>query len=219
MRFVIVGYGRVGKRTVRVLAEEGHEVVVVDVDADAVERARQAGFEAVEGDGSAETTLDDAEIADADGVAGLTGDLNVNFAACLIGKANGCRTVLRISEDYDEQVYRKYADDVDEVIYPERLGAAGAKIALLGGDVSVVADVTEDLALSTIHVPEGSPVVGDRVIGIDLPGDARIYAHGDAREPMTIPLPKTMLRAGDRVAVVAERDALDDVREKLLGAE
>ncbi|MFC6725814.1 NAD-binding protein, partial [Halobium palmae] len=60
MRFVIVGYGRVGARTARILGEEGHDLVVVENDRDKVERAREAGFEVVEGDGSVESVLQEA---------------------------------------------------------------------------------------------------------------------------------------------------------------
>jgi trk system potassium uptake protein TrkA len=47
--------------------------------------------------------------------------------------------------------------------------------------------------------------------------DARIYAHGRAGESMTIPLPGTDIKAGDRVAVIADRDAVDRVRAGLIG--
>ena len=217
MRFVIVGYGRVGARTARVLQEEGHDVVIVDNDERKVERARETGFEVVEGDGSTESILEEAGIEDADAVAGLTGDPNVNFAACMIGAEFGCRTVMRISEDYREEIYQQYAEDVDEVIYPERLGAAGAKTALLGGNFNAITDLTERLQLSTVTIPDDSPVVGKRVTEIDLGRDARIYAHGRGREPMTIPLPGTTVEVGDHLALVTEREALPEVRTALLG--
>ncbi|ODR82967.1 potassium transporter Trk [Haladaptatus sp. W1] len=215
MRFIIVGSGRVGLRTARVLTEEGHEVVIVDDDPDRVERARDKGFTVTEGDGVKEDALVDAGLDTADAIAGLTGDLNVNFAACMVGKHHGCRTVMRIDEDYRADIYHKYADDVDEVIYPERLGAAGAKTALLGGDFDVIADLTENLQLTTMTIPSESPLVGTRVHAVELPTDARIYAHGRDRERMTIPLPGTKIEGGDRVALIAARDALPDVRERL----
>jgi trk system potassium uptake protein TrkA len=216
MHFVIVGYGRVGIRTARILAEEGHDLVVVDTDPQKVERATDDGYTVVEGDGADEATLERAGIDDADGLAALTGDLHTNFAACLVGKHHGCRTVLRIDDDYGEDVYRKYATDVDEVVYPERLGAAGAKTALLGGDFNVIADLTDELSLSVIQIPAGSPAVGERVNDLDISDRARIYAHGRSDEPMTIPLPGTRVEADDRVAVVAEHDALESVRSRLL---
>lgn len=219
MRFVIVGYGRVGARAARVLQEEGHDVVVVDNLDTKAERAREAGFEVVEGDGSNESVLRRAGIEDATAVGGLTGDPNVNFAACMIGAEFGCRTVMRISEDYRQEIYEQYADDVDEVVYPERLGAAGAKTALLGGNFNAIGDLTEQLGLSTVNIPEDSPAVGRKISDIDLGEDGIIYAHGRQREAMTIPLPGTKIEAGDQLALVTEQDALDSVRTVLLGRE
>ena len=217
MRFVIVGYGRVGARTARILKEEGHEVVLVENDRDKVERAQKAGFEVIEGDGSNESVLQKADLESADAVGGLTGDPNINFAACMIGKEHGCRSVLRIDEDYREEIYEKYAAEVDEIIYPERLGAAGAKTALLGGNFNAIGELTERLQLSTVTIPDESPVVGQRVNDIDLPQAARIYAHGRGHEPMTIPLPGTQVEAGDQVALLVERDSVEQVRKTLLG--
>jgi len=217
MQFVIVGAGRVGLRTARILQKEGHEVTLVENDADKAESARKEGFLVVEGDGASEEILEQTDLGTADAVGGLTGDLNVNFAACMIGKHYGCRTVLRIDEDYREDIYHKFADDVDEVVYPERLGAAGAKTALLGGNFNVIADLTEELQLTTVVVPDDSPVVGQQVSAVELPEDARIYAHGRARERMTIPLPNTTIEGGDQLAVIADRVALSDVRQRLQG--
>jgi trk system potassium uptake protein TrkA len=217
MKFVIVGYGRVGMRTSNILATEGHEVVVVEIDPEKVRKAEDAGLEAVEGDGEDERVLDRAGLDDADALAALTADLNVNFTACMVANGHGCRTVLRIDEDYRQEIYEKYAADVDEVVYPERMGAAGAKTALLGGDLDVLGDLTEYLTATTIDVPDGSPVIGQRVVELELPGDAHLYAHGRRKEPMTIPMPQTELREGDRVALIADQTALEDVRSMLRG--
>jgi len=220
MSFAIVGGGRVGLRTARILREEGYDVVIVERDPEKVERIEEEAFDVVEGDGANADVLTEAGIESASAVAGLTGDLNTNFAACMIGNEFGCRTVLRIDEDYRKAVYEKYADQVDEVIYPEQLGATGAKTALLGGTFNVLADLTEELRLLTITIPADSPVIGRRVRDlsevIDV-ADARIYAHGREAEAMTIPLPGTDVEANDRVAVIAGRDAVDRVRNGLLG--
>ncbi|MFC7018570.1 MULTISPECIES: potassium channel family protein [Haloarcula] len=217
MKFVIVGYGRVGTRTARILKSEGHAVTIVERDHEKVDRAREAGFEALQGDGSDESLLVEAGIETADAIGGLTGDLNVNFTACMVGREYGCRTVLRIDADYREEIYEKYAADVDEIIYPERLGAAGAKTALLGGDFNVLADLTEQLSVASVTVPDGSPVIGKRVVEVELPGDAHIYAHGRSREPMSIPLPQTVIEAGDSVAIMSTPEELEAVRASLRG--
>lgn len=218
MQIIVVGYGRVGSRTARVLAEEGYDVVVVDNNQLKIERAREAGIKAIHGDGSDESVLIEAGVESADALGGITGDVETNHDICLIGKRYGCRTVMRISEDLDSETYDEYVADADDVIYPQRLGAAGAKTALLGGSLNAIGDLTEQLQLTVIEVDADSPVVGERVSAIELPDTARLYAHGHQKEPMTIPLPTTTVEAGDRVALVVERDAMADIEKRLLGA-
>lgn len=217
MKFVIVGYGRVGTRTARILQSEGHDVTIVERDREKINRAEEDGFHVVDGDGSDELTLESAGIDTADAIGALTGDLNANFTACMIAKEHDCRTILRIDADYREEIYEKYAADVDEIIYPERLGAAGAKTALLGGDFNVLADLTEQLSIASVDVPENAPIIGKRVVEVSLPGDARIYAHGREHEPMSIPLPRTTVEAGDSLAVMTTPEGIDTVRSALRG--
>jgi trk system potassium uptake protein TrkA len=217
MRFVIIGSGRVGLRTARVLREEGHEVTLVEADANKVERARNDDFEVVEGDGAREEILAQADLESADAVGALTGDLNVNFAASMVGKHYGCRTVLRIDEDYREDIYRKFASDVDEVVYPERLGAIAAKNALMGGNVRAIADIAQNLQVVELTITDESPVKGYSNSELSLPADSRILAFGKADEAMGIPLPDDSLEVGDRVAVLADFAVLEDVRQILVG--
>jgi trk system potassium uptake protein TrkA len=218
MKFIILGFGRVGMRTARVLQSEGHAVVIVEKNPEKVARAREEGFAVVEGDAQAESVLERAGLEDADALGALTGDINVNFAACMMCEEHGCRTVLRIDEDYREEIYESYAEDVDEIIYPERLGAAGAKNALLGGDLNVLSELTEQLTATTIDVAADSPVVGQRVVEIDVPEGVRLYAHGRRNEPMTIPLPQTTVEAGDQIAFIATQDALAEMNALVGGA-
>ncbi len=218
MKFVIVGYGRVGIRTADLLRAEGHEVVIVEVVTEKAEAAREAGFDVIEGDGEDERVLERAGLHTTDALAALSGDLNVNFAACMVAKGHDCRTIMRIDEDYRQEIYEKYAADVDEVVYPERLGAAGAKTALLGGDLNVLGELTETLTATSIDIPEDAAVIGQRVVELDLPDGARLYAHGRRKEPMSIPLPQTVLKPGDRVALIAEQTSLDSIRATLQDA-
>ncbi|MEF8799550.1 MAG: TrkA family potassium uptake protein [Halolamina sp.] len=217
MEFCIIGAGRVGLRTARVLREEGYGVTVVEADPDRADRARNDGFSVVEGDGSRETVLAEAGIADVDAVGALTSDLNANFAACMVAKHHGCRTVMRIDDDYREEIYRTYADEVDEIIYPERLGAIGAKNALLGGNVQAIADIAADLQVLQITITDESPMEGYTISEIELPSKARLLAFGKRDEPMSIPLPDDTMETGDRVAVLSEIEALDMVRQLLVG--
>lgn len=217
MRFVIVGAGRVGMRTARVLREEGHETVLVEPDETTVERLEQEGFDVVEGDGSDEETLLGLDLADADGLAGLSGDVFVNLVACSIGKAHDCRTVLRVDGDYREYVVRKYVSEVDEVVYPERLGAIAAKNALVGGNVRAVADVAQHLQLLQLTVTSESPMRGYTLEELELPADARVLAFGKDDGRLRLPHGDVSIEAGDRVVVIADFDVLRDVEQIIVG--
>lgn len=217
MRAVIVGYGRVGIRTARIMKEEGHEVVIVDNDPEKITRADNEGFTAHFGEGDDPDVLDEAIEPEADVLAALTGDVEGNHSACLHAKKRGLRTVLRIDADYPQAQYERYEETADAIIYPELLGAAGAKTALLGGDVSVLAELAENLQLTVLTVKSDTEAVGTTIGRLELPAGARLYAHGRGDESLTIPLPSTTLEAGDRVALLVEGQAMDETRRCFLG--
>ena len=217
MRFVIIGGGRVGSRAARVLREEGHDVTIVERDPDRVERCRAADFEVVAGDGSHEDVLLQAGVDESDALGALTSDLNANFAACMIAKHHGCRTVMRIDEEYREEIYQKYAEEVDEIVYPERLGAIVAKNALLGGSIRAIADIAQNLQVVLLTVGEDSPMRGYTLSEVALPAQAEVLAFGKKDQPMGIPLSDDSLELGDRVAVLADFSALGEVRQLLVG--
>jgi trk system potassium uptake protein TrkA len=217
MLYVIVGAGRVGLRTARVLRESGHDVTLIERDENAIERARTAGFEVISGDGALEETLKQANLDEADALGALTGDLNDNFVACMIGKEHGCRTVMRIDEDYREEIYRRYASQVDEVIYPERLGAIAAKNALLGGNIRAVADIAQHLQLVEFTITDNSPMNGYSLDELELPANARLLAHGKGETPLVTPDPDETLELGDRLVILTDFDVLSDVRSIVVG--
>ncbi|QLG50921.1 potassium channel family protein [Natrinema halophilum] len=217
MRFVIIGAGRVGLRTARVVRDEGHEVSLIERDDRRIRRARNQEFTVVEGDGSREAVLEEAGVTQADAVGALTGDLNVNFTACMIASHYGCRTVMRIDEAYREGIYREYADQVDEVVYPERLGAIGAKNAMLGGTIRAIADIAPSLQVVELTITDSAPVNGYTISELQLPADATVLAFGKRDQPLGIPNADLTLEDGDRLVVLTDFDVLSEVRQLLVG--
>lgn len=217
MRFIILGAGRVGLRTARAIEGADHEVVLVDSNPEAVERARNEGFEVIEGDAATEEVLLEAGIESTDAVGALTGDLNANYAACMIANQYGCRTVMRIDEDYREEIYRRYVDEVDRIIYPERLGAIVTKNALTGGNIRAIADVEQNLQIVEFTVTDAAPMRGYTISELELPGEARLLAYGQRSEDLRLPTSDDSLEAGDRLVVLADSERLDEIRQIIVG--
>jgi len=217
MRFIIVGAGRVGLRTARAIRESGHDVVLVELDAEMAARAREEDFEVIEGDGGNEETLLQAGLEEAAALGALTGDLNVNFAACTIANHFGCRTVMRIDEDYREDIYREYVNEVDQVIYPERLGAIVAKNALVGGNIRAIADIEQNLQLVEFTVTESAPMHGYSFSELELPSRAKLLAIGTETESLRIPTPDDTLEVGTQLVILSDSEKMDDVRSIIVG--
>ena len=204
-------------RTARVLREEGHEVTLVEPDRKTVDRLTQEGYDVVQGDGSQEDVLLDLDLESVDGLAALSGEFDVNVLACMIAKSFGCRTVLRAGSDYDEYALRKYASDVDEVVYPERLGAIVAKNALLGGSIRAIADIAKHLQIVELTVTDVSPMHGYTLSELELPADSRLLAFGKRDGTFQLPSDDESLETGDRVIILADYEHLTDVRRLIVG--
>ncbi|WP_456481624.1 NAD-binding protein [Methanopyrus sp.] len=84
---IVCGFGRTGSRVAELLSERyKFDVVVVDEDEEAYERAVYRGFPAVLGDATKESTLREANIENARGVVVTTGDDRTNVFVTLLAK-------------------------------------------------------------------------------------------------------------------------------------
>lgn len=217
MRFIILGAGRVGLRTARAIRGSDHEVLLIDPDEVAVKRARGEGFEVIQGDGATEEVLVEAGIEQTDALGAVTGDINANYAACAIANQYGCRTVMRIDEDYREEIYQNYVDEVDQLIFPERLGAIVAKNALTGGNIRAIADVEQNLQIVQYTITDDSPMRDYTLSELELPGESRLLAYGKHDESLRLPTTDDALEVGDSIVVLADSDRVDEIRQIIVG--
>ena len=89
MKIVVIGYGRVGSRTVAALLDRGHEITVVDKEASRLGRAsRLEGVELVQGNGIDVDVQREAGIGEADILLAVTFDDNVNLMAAQVARTH-----------------------------------------------------------------------------------------------------------------------------------
>ncbi len=106
---IICGFGRVGRGAAAELTQTGTPFVVVDRDADRVERAMKLGMLAVQADASQDDTLRQVGIARATGlIASLASDADNLFVILTARTLNpSIQLSARIAEDTSEQKMRR----------------------------------------------------------------------------------------------------------------
>lgn len=138
MNVVIVGSGRTGSTLASALASSGHSITVIDTHAaNAVSltssNAEPGRITLVEGDGTRNSTLEQAGIRDADLFASLTGNDSTNGLAALKAKIN--YRVMTV-------IATVWSGDLSSVY--ESLGVACVNPARLSAD-SVLANIPQVL--------------------------------------------------------------------------
>lgn len=101
MRITVIGYGRVGSRTVKALAARGHQITLIDKDTTRLSRASQVeGLSLVHGNGIDVDVQREAGMEQADLLLAVTRDDNVNLMSAQVARAyfNVPRAIARVYE-------------------------------------------------------------------------------------------------------------------------
>jgi len=211
MRIVIVGASRFGIATAEQLTEAGHEVVLVDRDAEKLERLSETldcGF--LEGDGSLPSVQRDAFADHADALVLLTNVDDVNILAALVGRSVGFervvpqivrRQLLAVCKELGlENLITPHATVARSIVRAlERHGDAALDLrAYRGFDVLGyrVAERHGDERIGALSLPQGT-----RVIALERDGEERLADD------------TTELRAGDTLIVAVSPEAQDRMGE------
>ncbi len=210
---IVIGAGEVGANLTRTLAADGHQVTVVDTDQRLCSTVEsQLDALVVNGNGASPKLLREVRAGEADLLAAVTQEDEVNLIAALGARELGARrTVARVADpDFfgDDESYARDVLGIDFVIDPDRATAGDIAEALrLPGAVSVEYFEDGRLGLAEVIVTEDSPLVGvplaerERVepayiVGLSHNGDAHLSSPTDQPSP------------GDHLVVVAAREHL-----------
>ena len=141
MKIIIAGTGEVGFHLSKLLAQESHDIVIIDTCKIALEKAtKNLDVSTIRGDATSIKTLEKAGVNKADLLIAVTSTQHINILSCVIGKNLGVkRCIARISNT--ELLHRKETFDlkdigINQVIYPESLGASEIKKLLKESAVS-----------------------------------------------------------------------------------
>ncbi|OSP00116.1 potassium transporter Trk [Halorubrum ezzemoulense DSM 17463] len=206
-RFVIAGGGRVGLQTAENLTEQGHEVLLIAVDADRVEKLSDAyRGPVIHGDATEQSILRQADLRNADAIAALTDETETNTDICMTAHhlAPAIRTLAR-SESRTEQ---EHGEVVDATLLPQSLGGDHAADMLTGEEIRTLVFPTADLDIIEVTVSESAPVAGRRLDEIALPAGSLLISTSD-RESLAGP--DTLLEPSEQYILAVESDVVDEV--------
>ncbi len=217
MRVAIAGAGSVGRSIARELLENGHDVLLVDREPNAIKVASVPQAEWLLADACEVTSLEEAGLQRCQVVVAATGDDKVNLVVSLLAKTEyGVpRTVARVNNPKNEWMFDE-AWGVDVAVSTPRIMTALVEEAVSVGDlVRIFTFQQSKTEMMELTLPRESPVVGASVGAVELPPDTVLVAIVRAGRPFA-PSVDDPLEAGDELLFVAAPDAADEL-ERLLG--
>ena len=206
--FCVIGLGKFGVALATRLAEEGNQVMIIDIDADKVNELADIVTNAVVGDPTNEAVLKSAGIGDYDcAVVCFTGNINDNVLMTIMLKEAGVKQVVaRAANEGHKKVLRHIGADV--VVYPEK--DMGEKVAFM----LTKNNVTEYIEFSgyklvEMMVPEAW--FGHNLIDLDLRRKYGINVIAVTRASDDVadvsPAPTRQFSKGEKMSVIgADKD-------------
>jgi trk system potassium uptake protein len=198
MYVIIVGCGRVGSELAKLLAGEGHNVVIIDHNNASFERLGGTfnGLTVV-GDGYDLDLLKEAGIEKADAFCALTNGDNTNLVSAQVAKKI-FKVPKVIARVYDPQRAHIYSALGLDIISGTILFAAMLRDKIIESRFSSYLIETKELGVIEIDVKNS--LVGKTVQQINIPGEFLVTAIRSL-EGVIIPSPETVLQ--DKVTLMA----------------
>ncbi len=216
MRVVIAGAGSVGRSIARELIGNGHEILIIDRDADDVQANRVPDASWLLADACELTALHEAGLESCDVVVAATGDDKANLVLSLLAKTEfGVpRTVARVNNPKNEWMFDE-GWGVDVAVSTPRLMTALVEEAVSIGDLVRILEFQQSQSiLVEMTLPQSSPWSGRLVGEVPWPPDTVLTCI--VRENRAIaPSPDDLLEVGDELLLVTSAAVEHELGELL----
>ena len=216
MRIVIIGAGSVGRSIARELLTNGHRVLLIDKDPNAIRVTSVPEAEWLLADACEISSLADAGLADCDVVVAASGDDKANLVVSLLSKTEyGVpRTVARVNIPANEWMFDE-AWGVDVAVSTPRLMTALVEEAVSIGElVRIFTFQQGQAAMVEMTLPENSELAGTTVGEIVWPEDTVLVGIIRGERPIA-PSRDDALEAGDELMFITVPDSEDALQELL----
>lgn len=219
MYIIIIGGGKVGYHLAKALLDEGHEILVIEKDADKVELiCSELGSVCVRGDGCETTTLDEAGTSRADMLIAVTGDDEDNLVACQVAKHkfNVPRTIARISNPKNEAIFKKLG--IDATVSSTNVVLEYIEQEVPTHPLTHLLEIRDEgLEIVEVKIPPESATVGKAIKELPLPPESVLSLLIRKQEKPRIPTGNTVLQAEDQIIAVTPPESEQALRAALRG--
>ena len=220
MYIIIVGGGKVGYYLSKALLDEGHEILVVEKNAERCEFINSdLGSVCIRGDGCEAATLAEVGTGRADMLMAVTGDDEDNLVACQVAKHkfNVPRTIARISNPKNEAIFKKLGIDVT-------VSSTNIILEYIEEEVPthplthLLTIRDRGLEIVEVKIPPDSTTVGKAVKELSLPSESVLsLIISKGRKPQ-VPTVDTIIQAEDQIIAVTRPESEEALRAALRGA-
>ena len=221
LRIAIAGAGNVGGYVAKDLLRRGHEVTLIEQNADLVEQLKpELDVNWVAGDACELYTLDAAVLSSCDVVVAATGDDEDNLVISLLAKQEFAvpRVVGRINHPDNEWLFNE-TWGVDVAVSTPHLLTSLVEEAVSVGDLVRLLNLEQGkVALMELTLDENSAADGKTVAELRMPPDCTLVAIVRDRHVIA-PRDETPLHAGDEVLALSSPEAEKDLLRLLSGGE
>ncbi|MBP7055432.1 MAG: TrkA family potassium uptake protein [Candidatus Omnitrophica bacterium] len=211
MNIMIIGSGRVGSQLALLLSQEGHNVTIVDRNADSFKRLGNSfnGVTAV-GNGFDEGLLRQLKIEKQDAFVSVTSGDNTNLMASQIAKKifQVPRVMARVYDPARADIYKKLGLDI---ISGTTLVAAMIRDKIIENRFSSYLIETGELGVIEIVVDD--ELKGKSVKDVAIP-DEFLVAVIERKKKVIIPQPDTRLESADKIMGIVRTTSLKKVKER-----
>lgn len=214
MRIAFVGASPLAVLAAKKLSEDGHDVVLIDEDAEKIEQlSDELDCGLVTGDGSRPAVLQEISPEQTDFLFCVSDRDESNILAALVGRSLGFGRVLPKVGDPDlEPICTELG--LEGVMVPDREVAMKLVDLVAGRDSPELTTVVRsELRFFGFKVPQGASNQAD----LELPEAARLIALTRGERSMLIDA-DTRFQEGDEVVAIAEEDQLDALRKRFTTA-
>jgi len=208
MNIIIEGCGKTGYAIAKQMADEGHEITMIDADPDNLQRAcLSLDVNGVEGNGTVVSVLTEAGVENCDVFVAVTKYDEVNLLSCLIAKkAAGHRlhTVAKVRnpEYYEEISFLQEELDISLTFNPDDMTANEIYLLLHTPNALEIDTFAKgQMTMMTMKIPEGSALDQMSIASMGSKFSNVLVCALERNKEVLIPDGQTVLQSGDIISV------------------